>query len=205
LGITAENPSRIIDYGGEARTSDLIAGTGHPIFWKPIHVIVSPLSKAFLVNASQYRPDHAKHDLFSSFTGRMNSVRSRRCLGCRWSSSPAPASSSHPEILIDAEQRQIEVTRERWYEAEVHRVYGGLLIAAGDPASAKDHFNRAITVACERNAKLWQIRAATSLAGRDRGKRAEARDLLAPVYGWFTEGLDTPVPKEAKALLDELA
>ena len=59
----------------------------------------------------------------------------------------------------------------------------------------------------EQEAKLWELRAAVSLARlrRDQGRRAEARELLAPVYGWFTEGFDTPDPKEAKALLDELS
>ena len=108
--------------------------------------------------------------------------------------------------LAEAE-RQIEATQERWYEAEMHRVYGRLLIAAGDPGSAEDRFNRAITVARQQNAKLWEIRAAASLAclWRDQGKLTDARDLLAPIYGWFTEGFDTPVLHEAKALLDELA
>ena len=61
-------------------------------------------------------------------------------------------------------------------------------------------------MARQQGAKLWELRAATSLARlwRDRGKRSEARDLLAPVYGWFTEGFDTPDLKEAKALLDAL-
>jgi predicted ATPase len=64
----------------------------------------------------------------------------------------------------------------------------------------------ALSIAEEQEAKLWELRAAVSLARlrRDQGRRAEARDLLAPVYGWFTEGFDTPDLKEAKALLNEL-
>ena len=67
-------------------------------------------------------------------------------------------------------------------------------------------FNEAIDLAREQSAKLWELRAATSLARlwRDQGKRAEAHDLLAPVYGWFTEGFDTADLKDAKALLEEL-
>ena len=63
------------------------------------------------------------------------------------------------------------------------------------------------TVAQEQEAKLWELRAAVSLSRlrRDQGRPAEARDLLAPIYGWFTEGFDTPDLKDAKALLDELA
>jgi predicted ATPase len=65
---------------------------------------------------------------------------------------------------------------------------------------------RALTVAREQQAKSWELRASTSLARlwRDQGKRTEARDLLAPIYGWFTEGFDTPDLKDAKALLDQL-
>jgi predicted ATPase len=66
---------------------------------------------------------------------------------------------------------------------------------------------KALAIADEQEAKLWELRAAVSLARRlrDHGRRGEARDLLAPVYGWFTEGFDTPDLKDAKALLDELA
>jgi predicted ATPase len=68
-------------------------------------------------------------------------------------------------------------------------------------------YRKALTIAVEQEAKLWELRAAVSLARlrRDQGRHAEARDLLAPVYNWFTEGFDTPDLKEAKALLDELA
>jgi predicted ATPase len=63
-----------------------------------------------------------------------------------------------------------------------------------------------LAVACEQDAKMWQLRAATSLARLwcNQDRRDEARDLLAPIYGWFTEGFDTPDLKDAKALLDEL-
>jgi predicted ATPase len=97
----------------------------------------------------------------------------------------------------------------RWFEAELHRIRGELLRTAhpGATAEAEADFHRAITVARRQDAKLWELRAATSLARlwRDRGKRDEARALVAPVYGWFTEGFDTPDLKEAKALLDELS
>ena len=69
------------------------------------------------------------------------------------------------------------------------------------------YFERALAVAREQQAKSWELRAAMSMARlwRDQGKRDEARELLAPVYGWFTEGFDTLDLKQAKALLDELA
>ena len=75
-----------------------------------------------------------------------------------------------------------------------------------DAAKAEAHFERALAVARAQQAKSWELRAAMSMARlwREQGKRDEARDLLAPVYGWFTEGFDTPDFKQAKALLDEL-
>jgi len=77
----------------------------------------------------------------------------------------------------------------------------------GDPMAADASYREALALAQQQSAKLWELRAAMSLARlwRDQGKRAEARDLLAPVYGWFTEGFGTPVLREAKALLEELA
>jgi predicted ATPase len=84
---------------------------------------------------------------------------------------------------------------------------GELLHAAGDRSGAELSHRHAITVAEQRSAKLFQLRASTSLARlwRDQGKRTKAYDLLAPIYGWFMEGFDAPDLKEAKALLDELA
>jgi AAA ATPase domain len=107
---------------------------------------------------------------------------------------------------LDEAEQQINATEERWREAEMHRVYGECLIACDDPASAESRFERALSVARKQNAKLWEIRAATSLAQlwRDQGRRAEARELLAPIYGWFTEGFDTHVLQDAKALVEEL-
>ena len=68
-------------------------------------------------------------------------------------------------------------------------------------------FRRALAAARHQSAEFWEVRAATSLAcfWRGEGKRTEAHDLLAPVYGWFTGGFDTPVPMEAKALLEQLS
>jgi predicted ATPase len=86
-------------------------------------------------------------------------------------------------------------------------VRGDVLSATGDRAAAEESYNHALAVARSQTAKTLELRAATSLARlwRDQGKRTEAHDLLAPIYGWFTEGFDTPVLQEAKALLDELA
>jgi predicted ATPase len=100
----------------------------------------------------------------------------------------------------------VEKTGERWFEAELHRHKGQLLLRQGysEPAAELNH--NALCIAREQEAKLWELRATVSLARlrRDQGRRAEARDPLAPVYGWFTEGFDTPDLKEAKALLEAL-
>ena len=97
---------------------------------------------------------------------------------------------------------------ERWFEPELHRRRGELLLTlrGAQQPEAEACFRRAFEVARAQKAKLWELRAATSLARlwRDQGKQAEAHDLLAPVYGWFTEGFDTADLKDAKALLDEL-
>jgi predicted ATPase len=89
----------------------------------------------------------------------------------------------------------------------LYRVRGDLLNATGDRAAAAQSYHQALVIARRQSAKPFELRAATSLARqwRDQGKRTEARDLLAPIYDWFTEGFDTPVLKEANALLDELA
>jgi tetratricopeptide (TPR) repeat protein len=107
---------------------------------------------------------------------------------------------------LDEAEKFVESTEERIIEAELHRVRGDLLIR-GDHAAAEQRYHQAIAIAERQSAKLFQLRASTSLARlwRDQGRRAEAHDLLAPIYGWFTEGFDAPDLKEAKALLDELA
>jgi predicted ATPase len=101
----------------------------------------------------------------------------------------------------------VEATQERWAEAEMYRLRGTLLLSMHERAAAEDSFRLALTVAQQQSAKFWELRAATGLTRlwRDQGKRTEARDLLAPIYDWFTEGFDTPVLQDAKALLDELA
>ena len=100
----------------------------------------------------------------------------------------------------------IERTDERCAEAELHRLRGDLLNATGDRGAAEENYQRALGVARRQSARTFELRAATSLAQlwRDQGKCREARDLLAPVYNWFTEGFDTPVLQEAKTLLEML-
>jgi predicted ATPase len=102
----------------------------------------------------------------------------------------------------------VEKTKERWCEAEINRVAGDIALKSqtANAAQAEAYFERALAAARQQQAKSWELRAAMSMARlwRDQGKRQQARELLAPVYGWFTEGFDTLDLKEAKALLDEL-
>lgn len=102
-----------------------------------------------------------------------------------------------------------ETTKEKWCEAEVHRIAGEIALVSSVPEApkAEAHFERALAIAREQQAKSWELRAAMSMARlwRDQGNGRQARELLAPVYGWFTEGFDTLDLEEAKALLDELA
>ncbi len=110
--------------------------------------------------------------------------------------------------IIDEAKTTLEKTEERWWEPDVHRVTGEIALSAPEPdaAKAQAYFERALAVARKQQAKSLELRAAMSMARlkRGQGKQDEARALLAPVYGWFTEGFDTLDLKEAKALLDEL-
>jgi MalT-like TPR region len=100
----------------------------------------------------------------------------------------------------------IDSTEERYTLSDVHRIHGDLLITMGDLVGAEEDYHQALAVARQQGAKVYELRAATSLARLwcDQGNTGKARDLIAPIYGWFTEGLDKPVLKEAKALLGDL-
>jgi predicted ATPase len=99
----------------------------------------------------------------------------------------------------------VETTKERWAEAEIHRMRGTLLMSMHEYAAAEDSYHRALAVARQQQAKFWELRAALSLTRlwRDHGKPQQGRNLLAPVYGWFKEGFDIRDLKEAKALLED--
>jgi predicted ATPase len=102
----------------------------------------------------------------------------------------------------------MQATKERWCEAEVHRVAGEIALKSPqrDVAKAQACFEQAVTLARAQQAKSWELRAVMSLARllSDQGQQQTARDLLAPVYDWFTEGFDTSDLRNAKALLGEL-
>jgi len=122
--------------------------------------------------------------------------------------------AGHPRqvlALLDGALVLGDKNSEHFYTAELHRLQGEVLLAEGqapaaDGADAEACLRQAIEVAQRQQAKSFELRAATSLARlwRDQGKRTEARDLLAPIYEWFTEGFDTRDLVEAKALLEEL-
>jgi predicted ATPase len=133
----------------------------------------------------------------------------------QWMSEYTPLLASACEItgqvkealrLLDQALQTVERTGERWYIAELNRHKGRLLLRQGHFEAAEELYRKALSIAREQEAKLWELRAAVSLARlrRDQGRHAEARNLLAPVYAWFTEGFGTQDLKEAKALLDEL-
>jgi class 3 adenylate cyclase/predicted ATPase len=110
------------------------------------------------------------------------------------------------QCLAEA-QTLLDKTEERWWEAEIYRVKGTLLLrhSIASQAQAESWFRRALSVAHRQQARSLELRAATSLARlfAHQGKHADARDLLAPIYNWFAEGFDAPDLKAAKALLDE--
>ena len=103
---------------------------------------------------------------------------------------------------------QVETTKESWFEAEIKRMAGEIELLSPNPdaTKAEEYFEHALAVARQQQAKSWELRAAVSMARLwyDQGKRQQAHDLLAPVYGWFTEGFDTVDLKEAKSLLEQL-
>jgi predicted ATPase len=147
------------------------------------------------------------------------SIRARRSMGATIGAPMflSQLASAHAQLgqfddarhCIGEAMTTLETSGERWCEAEVNRVAGEITLMSPerDVAKAETYFDRALTVSRQQQAKSRELRAAMSVARlwRDQGKQDEARELLAPVYGWFTEGFDTRDLKEARALLDELA
>jgi len=109
--------------------------------------------------------------------------------------------------LLDDASHIAQSLGERWFTAELSRHKGQLALQQGESEAAEQLYRRALTIAEQQEARLWELRAAVSLARlrRDQGRRSEARDFFAPVYSWFTEGFDTADLKDARALLDELS
>jgi class 3 adenylate cyclase/tetratricopeptide (TPR) repeat protein len=121
----------------------------------------------------------------------------------------AHASLGQPEVGLDLLDEAIQTAdkiNERFFEAELHRLRGKILLTLGRKGEAEAGLRRALMIAREQHARWWELRAATTLAKHwhDQGKYLEAYSLLEPVYRWFVEGFDTPDLKDAAALLDEL-
>jgi predicted ATPase len=108
--------------------------------------------------------------------------------------------------LLQEAMSRVKRSGERWYEAELYRFKAKLLMTGSDQHETETCLRRALTIARAQDARAWELRAAIDLARlcRAQGKSAEARDLLTPIYDWFSEGFDTPDLKDAKALLKEL-
>ena len=153
-----------------------------------IKTITSGMAAYQSTGATLYRPQHLSY-LASAYAKVGQFEEAWRC--------------------ISEAMTAVETTKENWYEAEANRVAGEVALKLPEPdaAKAEAYFQRALRLARQQQAKSWELRAAMSLARlwRDQGKVQQARELLAPVYGWFTEGFDTRDLKEAKALLEELA
>ena len=107
---------------------------------------------------------------------------------------------------LDEAAGVVDITQERWAEAEMLRMRGSILLDMNQPLAAEKCYQQALTVARRQGARSWELRAATNLARvwRRQGKHAAARDLLSPCYKWFSEGLDTPVLRDAREELRQL-
>ena len=138
--------------------------------------------------------------------GRTGGVRS---LGFALLTTALMETGEYPEAmtLISEALQGAEATGEGWWNPELHRSRGLVLLAQNNLAEGEASIRQALELTRKQQAKSWEVRAATSLARLwgEQGRRAEAHELLAPVYSWFAEGFDTADLQEAKALLDGLA
>ena len=195
--------------GGSARADELVAladGKG-TLYWKAYGMLLYGWLSALTGKSSE---------AVSVTTSAITAMRSTGATAyAPWYLSYL--ASSHAELgqfddarrCIAEAMRVAEATEEKWCHADVHRIAGEIALMSPEPdvAKAQQYFERALAVARQQQAKSWELRAAMSMARlwRKQGKRQQARDLLAPVYGWFTEGLDTLDLKQARMVLDELA
>jgi class 3 adenylate cyclase/predicted ATPase len=185
----------------------LADGKDGSLFWKATEIAFRGALFAETGNAS---------DAVRAITSGMTSLRSTGAAFYEpwhlWHLAMAYAELGQPDDArrcVDDAIGKIESSKEKWAEAEVHRIAGEIALKslAPDTEKAEKHFERALSVARQHQMKTFELRAAMSMARlwRDQGKAQQARELLAPVYGWFTEGFDTLDLKDAKSLLDELA
>jgi class 3 adenylate cyclase/tetratricopeptide (TPR) repeat protein len=176
-------------------------------FWKATEIVVRGLLFALTGKGS---------DAVRAITSGITSLRSAGTTLYEpmylWHLAMAHAELGQPDEArrcIDEAMDKVDRSKEKWCEAEVNRIAGEVALKspAPDAERAEQYFDRALAIGRQQQAKSWELRAATSMARlwRDQDKHGEARDLLAPVYGWFTEGFDTPALKEAKSLLEQLS
>ena len=175
-------------------------------FWKALGVIDQGAASAFLGNTSDAVQKIAS--AINAYRSMGSTVSLPEYLGYLANAHAQLGQFDEAFGCIREAMTAVETTGERWREADLERIAGEIALnsSRSDAARAEIHFERALSVARRQQAKSWELRAATSMARlwRDQGKREKARELLAPVYGWFTEGFDTLDLKEAKALLGEL-
>ena len=176
------------------------------LFWKAAGMLDQGILLALTGRATD--AFHMLNSGLSAFRSTGSTVWTPWSLSCLAKAYAELDQFDHAWRCIGEAMTAMETTKETWCEAEVHRIAGDIALMSSHPdaAKAEAYFERALAVARAQQAKSWELRAAMSMARlwRDQGKRDEARDLLAPVYSWFTEGFDTLDLKEAKALLDEL-
>jgi hypothetical protein len=161
-------------------------------FWKAYGMLSQSVASALLGNAS---------DAVQKIASAINAYDQWDQLCSCLSTSGIWQTLIHSSVKDDAwrcigeAMTIMEASGETWYEAELHRVAGEIALNSPDQDAAKAvaYFERALSVARQQQAKSWELRAAMSIARlwRDQNKRDEARELIAPVYGWFTEGFDT--------------
>jgi predicted ATPase len=170
---------------GTAERGAIFALTGNAS--DAVRAITSAITSLRSTGATLYEPRHL-WDLAIAYAELGQLDDARRCI----------------DDAID----KVERSKEKWCEAEVNRVAGEIALKSPqrEAAKAESYFERALAVARQQQAKSWELRAGMSMARlwRSQGKSQQARELLAPIYGWFTEGFDTLDLKQAKALLHEL-
>jgi class 3 adenylate cyclase/predicted ATPase len=198
------------DYGDAKTQADEAVALGEEkgaLFWKGVGMMFKASVSALHGETASGAPAIASSIAFFRSTGA--SVLLPFIQSCLARAHAASGQFDDAWQWIDRTIVVVETSGERWCETEVHRTAGEIALMSSEPdaAKAQTHFERALEIARAQQARSWELRAATSLARlwRDHGRRTEARGLLAPVYGWFTEGFDTHDLKEAKALLEELA
>jgi predicted ATPase len=174
-------------------------------FWK---LLAMQLRGALLVRMRQYSDAVQTINSAKTESGAMGPTRAMPSVLSDLATAHAALGQFDEAHRYIAEALAFGENKQGWGEAEVHRVAGEIALKSPkqDMADAEAYFQRALAVARQQQAKSWELRAAMSLARlwRDQGKRDDAHDLLAPIYGWFIEGFDTLDLKEARALLDEL-